>query len=47
MEDDNYTCGRNEVAGLANNDSVHVSAAGSCVGAGYLSLRQINPYFVS
>jgi hypothetical protein len=30
MDPDNHTCGRNEVAGLANNDSVHVSAAGSC-----------------
>jgi hypothetical protein len=33
MDDDNHTCGRNEVAGLANNDSVHVSAAGSCAPA--------------
>lgn len=34
IDQDNHTCGRNEVAGLANNDSVHVSAAGSCAPAG-------------
>jgi hypothetical protein len=30
IDQDNHTCGRSDVAGLANNDSVHVSAAGSC-----------------
>jgi hypothetical protein len=30
IDHDNHTCGRNEVAGLANNDSVHVSAAAAC-----------------